>query len=136
MKKVTLFVAAMFLTTIAFSQKLVKTETAQGTKYVEENVDLNNKENNQEFVVLSKGDKISQPKKYDASELKDKKGKIIVKKPKWKTPKEARPQNSFERSVYNTESLIGAIKQHQDKYFVKEMYEDGGTYHILFYPVK
>ena len=40
MKKVTLFVAAMFLTTVAFSQKLVKTETTQGTKYVEENVDL------------------------------------------------------------------------------------------------
>ena len=32
MKKVTLFVVAMFLTTVAFSQKLVKTETAQGTK--------------------------------------------------------------------------------------------------------
>ena len=136
MKKATLFVVAMFLTTVAFSQKLIKTETAQGTKYVEKNVDLNNKENNQEFVVLSKGDKISQPKKYDASELKDKKGKIIVKKPNWKTPKETRPQNSFERSVYSTESLIETIKQNQDKYFVKEMYEDGGTYHILFYPVK
>ncbi len=136
MKKATLFVAAMFFTSIAFSQKLVKTETVEGKKYVEENVDLNNKDSYQEVIVLSKGDKTSQPKKYDASELKDKKSKIIVKKPKWKAPKETRPQNSFERSVYNTESLIETIKQHQDKYFVKEMYEEGGTYHILFYPVK
>jgi hypothetical protein len=129
MKKVILFVVAAFLTTMAFSQNLVKTQTKEGIKYVEKGVDLKNTDSHQELIVLGKPGE-------ESKSIESKKSKIILSTSKWRTPKDQRPEEWFEARAYDTEKLLETIEKNKEKYFAKEIYEENGTYYILFYPIK
>lgn len=122
MKKVFLFAIGLVLSGFAFSQKAVPTQDLDKVKYVETSVDENN------------------PKDYQILEVTDGKSgekfQVATKKVNFRTAKKDIPEGAMTKRAFNSKHLVEVIEKNKDKFFVKEMYEDGGIYYILFFPVK
>ncbi len=122
MKKVFLFAIGMVLSGFAFSQKAVQTQDLDKVKYIETSIDVNN------------------PKDYQVLNVTDAKSgekfQVATKRVNFRIAKEDMPEGAMTKRAFNSKNLVEVIEKNKDKFLVKEMYEDGGIYYILFFPIK